>query len=287
MATQEIDLEALEKENEKFFEKAERALKELFDAAKVKNELDFAFALEPEERGFQDSGWSSAAETFIAYDEYVDFLNEGINTRFKFRIALAFYCHLSEASGFYEVPKKLLLVSEGDPYFRKAFHPIVEKHRRTGNAIIPNASYVFRDLVGHAKNVGFDELSEVFQEAFDSELRNAYAHANYILRPKEIRIKNKATNKIRIVSMPEFNQLFNKGLGFFQVLRGVLKEYIESYNPAKIIIGKLHDEPESPCKIEYLPQHKAFVISRADDYWRWVIDVREMFADEQHSNLTE
>lgn len=287
MATQEIDLETLEKENEKFFEKAERALKGLFDAAKAKNEMDFAFALEPEERGYQNSGWSSAAETFNAYDEYVDFLKAGINTRFKFRVALSFYCHLSEASGFYEVPKKLLLVSEGDPYFRKAFHQIIEKHRRTGNAIIPNASYVFRDLVGHTKNLGFDELAEVFQEAFDPELRNAYAHANYILQPKEIRIKNKATNKIRIISMPEFNQLFNRGLGFFQVLRGVLKKYIESYNPPKIIIGKLHDEPESPCKIEYLPQYKALVISRADDYWRWVIDAREIFADEQQSTDTE
>jgi hypothetical protein len=43
----------------------------------------------------------------------------------------------------------------------------------------------------------------------------------------------------------------------------------------------IDDEPESPCKIEFLPQHNAFVISRADDYWRWVIDAREIFADEQ------
>ncbi len=276
-----IDIEALEKQNEAFFEKAERAFKQLFDAAKVKNELDFAFALEPEERGYQNSGWSSAAETFIAFDDYLEFLNSGEATRFKFRVALSFYCHLSEASGFYEVPKKLLLVSEGDTYFRKAFDSIVEKHRKTGNAIVPNASKVFRDLVGHAKNLGFDELAEVFQEAFDPQLRNAYAHANYILRPTEIRIKDKATNHIRIISMPEFNQIFNKGLGFFQVLRNVLKEYMRSYVPAKIIIGKLSDEPESPCKIEFLPEHRAFVISRADDYWRRVIDSREIFADEK------
>lgn len=276
-----IDVEVLEKQNKEFFEKAERAFKGLFNAAKAKNELDFAFALEPEERGYQDVGWSSAAETFIAFDDYLDFLNSGIDTRFKFRVALSFYCHLSEASGFYEVPKKLLLVSEGDPYFRQAFHSIVKKHRDTGKAIVPNASKVFKNLVGHAKNLGFDELAEVFQEAFDPQLRNAYAHANYILRPGEIRIKDKATNHIRIITMPEFNQVFNKGLGFFQVLRSVLKEYMKSYIPAKILIGKLHDEPESPCKIEFLPLHNAFVISRADDYWRWVIDAREIFANEQ------
>ena len=280
-ASSNPEFAAGEKQNEEFFEKAERAFKQLFDAARARNELDFAFALEPEERGYRNSGWSSAAETFIAFDDYLEFLNSGEITRFKFRVALSFYCHLSEAGGFYEVPKKLLLVSEGDPYFRKAFDPIVEKHRQTGNAIVPNASKVFRDLVGHAKNLGFDELAEVFSEAFDSVLRNAYAHANYILRPGEIRIADKATNKIRVIKMPEFNQVFNKGLGFFQVLRNVLKEYMQSYVPAKIIIGKLHDEPEGPCKIEFLPEYKAFVISRGDDYWRWVIDAREIFADEK------
>lgn len=279
--TENVDIEALQKQNEEFFEKTEQAFKKLFDAAKAKNELDFAFALEPEERGYQNSGWSSAAETFITFDDYLEFLNSGEATRFKFRVALSFYCHLSEASGFYEVPKKLLLVAEGDPYFRKAFDSIVETNRRTGDAMVPNASAVFRDLVGHAKNLGFDELAEAFKEAFEPQLRNAYAHANYILRPNEIRIKHKATNHIRIISMPEFNQIFNKGLGFFQVLRDVLKEYMKSYVPAKIVMGKLSDEPESPCKIEFLPEHKAFVISRADDFWRWVIDAREIFADEK------
>src|SRR5260370_510203 len=185
------DTQEKENPNLEFFEKAERAFKQLFDAARAKNELEFAFALEPEERGYRNSGWSSAAETFIAFDDYLEFLHSGENTRFKFRVALSFYCHLAEASSFYEVP-----------------------------------------------------------------------------------------NKIRVIQMTEFDQIFNKGLGFFQVLRNVLKEYMRSYLPAKIIIGKLHDEPEGPCKIEFLPEYRAFVISRGDDYWRWVIDAREIFADE-------
>ena len=276
----DIDLVVLEKESAEFFQKAERAFKGLFEAARVKNELNCAFALHPEERGYQDSGWSSADETFLAFDDYLEYLDSSPNTRFKLRVMLSFYSHLSEASGFYEVPKKLLLVYEGDPYFRSAFHSITEKNRRTGNAMVPNASKVFRDLVGHAKNLGFDELADVFKEAFDPVLRNAYAHANYILRPNEIRIKDKATNHIRIISLAEFNLLFNKGLQFFHALRSVLKEYMLSYVPAKIIMGRLHEEPTSPCKIEFLPEHKAFVISRADDYWRWAIDAREMFADD-------
>jgi hypothetical protein len=71
-----------EKQNNEFFEKAEQAFKQLFDAARARNELDFAFALEPEERGYRNSGWSSAAETFIAFDDYLEFLNSGEITRF-------------------------------------------------------------------------------------------------------------------------------------------------------------------------------------------------------------
>ena len=280
----DIDLETLKKESEGFFQKSEEAFKHLFDEAKAKNELNCAFALHPEERGFQDSGWSSAAETFLAFNDYLEYLDSSPDTRLKLRVMLSFYSHLSEASGFYEVPKKLLLVCEGNPYFRSAFHSITETNRRTGNAMVPNASKVFRDLVGNAKNLGFDQLADVFKEAFDPVLRNAYAHANYVLRPNEIRIKDKATNKIRIISLAEFNLLFNKGLQFFHALRSVLKEYMLSYVPAKVIMGRLHDEPISPCKIEFLPEHKAFVISRADDYWRWVIDAHEIFADEEASS---
>jgi hypothetical protein len=279
----DVELETLKNESKRFFEKSEEAFKQLIDTAKAKNELNCAFGLHPEERGYQDSGWSSAAETFLAFNDYLEFIDSSPDTRFKLRVMLSFYSHLSEASGFYEVPKKLLLVCEGDPYFRSAFHSITEQNRRTGNAMVPNASKVFRDLVGHAKNLGFDELANVFKEAFDPILRNAYAHANYILRPNEIRIKDKATNKIRIISLAEFNLLFNKGIQFFDALRSVLKEYMMSYVPAKIIMGRLHDEPISPCKIEFHPEHKAFVISRADDYWRWVIDAREIFADEARS----
>lgn len=71
----EVSSDTQEKDNPnlEFFEKAERAFKQLFDAARAKNELEFAFALEPEERGYRNSGWSSAAETFIAFDDYLEF----------------------------------------------------------------------------------------------------------------------------------------------------------------------------------------------------------------------
>jgi hypothetical protein len=41
-----------------------------------------------------------------------------------------------------------------------------------------------KDLMGHSWLLGFYELSQVFDEAFDYDVRNAIAHANYTLAPE-------------------------------------------------------------------------------------------------------
>jgi hypothetical protein len=286
MTTNALDF----KDNDEFFESAERSLEELFKSAKLRNEVDYAFALEPEERGFKDSRWSSAGESFLAFNDYQKFLaredlldEDGRSSAIRIRIALSFYCHLSEAGGFYEIPKKMLSVASGDPYFRTAFARINPTHRHSGNRIVPNANAVFRDLTGHSSSLGFDELSRVFATAFDPDLRNAYSHANYILHSKWLRLKNRATNRIRVVSWEEFNNLFNRGVGFFQIMRGVVQDSISEYEPGKTVLGQLHDEGLGPIVIKYHPAEQCLVISGMNDYWRWVIDTREIFANQKHT----
>ena len=119
-------------ENEKFFEKSERAFRDLFDRARAKNELHFALSLNPEFRGEQDTGWSTADDAHIAFNEYLAFLRDGEFTALRARVALAFYCHLAEASGYYEIPKNMLRIVDGRSYNLWPFKDLVEKHRRTG-----------------------------------------------------------------------------------------------------------------------------------------------------------
>lgn len=59
--------------NVEFFEKIEGAFRELFDAARAKNELHFALALM---RGMQDAGWSTAEEAHRAFDEYSELVEK-------------------------------------------------------------------------------------------------------------------------------------------------------------------------------------------------------------------
>jgi hypothetical protein len=96
-------------QDESFLRRAERAFDSLFADAREKSEIDFVLALNPEFRGVQAVGWSSAEEVLRAIEDFSTFLNNGsIPIRLRIRSALGFYCNLCEASGLYEVPKNLI-----------------------------------------------------------------------------------------------------------------------------------------------------------------------------------
>jgi len=247
--------------NAAFFEKAETCLRQLFELARAKNELHFALSLAPEFRGRQGPGWSTAHEAHTAFEEYLEFLNEGALTPLKARVALAFYCHLSEASGFYEIPKNMLRIAEGERYNLWPFQQLVERHKVSGSIIAPNANKVLRDLAGHAKNLGLDALSEVFRDAFDSDLRNGYAHADYIVWDDGIRLRKRNGGHHQLVTWPEFHVHFHRGVNFFYLLGQIVQEYMQSYDPPKQIRGQLAEEPEGTWTIHSDSVRGAFSIS--------------------------
>lgn len=261
MATTEDHKDPYLQANALFYDKAEAAFRELFELAKVKNELHFALSLAPEFRGFQGPGWSTAQDAHEAFGEYLDFLNEGDFTSLKARVALALYCHLAEASGFYEIPKNMLRVSEGEKYNLWPFQNLVERHKISGAVIAPNANRVMRDLAGHSKNIGLDSLAEVFRDVFDPDLRNAYAHADYIVWDDGIRLRKRNGGYPKLVTWPEFNGHFLRGVNFFSMIGQIVQEYMRSYNPAKQVRGQLAEEPEGIWTIHSDPSRRSFSIS--------------------------
>lgn len=134
--------------NVAFYEKFETAMGGLFEAARLRNELHFALSLMSEFRGMRDAGWSAAQDAERAMSDYLEFLTDGPASRLKIRMALGLYCHLAEASGFYEIPKNLLGVAEGKGHSITPFHNLVEQHKATGIQIAPNANKVIRDSSG-------------------------------------------------------------------------------------------------------------------------------------------
>ena len=245
--------------NQAFFEKAERVLRDLFDRAKAAHELHFAMALMPEFRGEQDAGWSTADESVRAYDEFAELVRSLPKTPARVRVVLAFYMHVAEGAGFYELPKKLLLTIEGRGNNMWPFQNLVERHRASGEIIAPNANQIMKDLIGHASELGLTELAEVFRDAFDPGVRNAVAHADYIIWPDGLRLRRRNGGWPREIPWKDFTSLADRGLNLFAFIRHLSDEYVHSYETPKTIRSRMkNNEPLTDYTIYYQPVTGAF-----------------------------
>lgn len=155
----------------------------------------------------------------------------------------------------------MLRIAGGQGHVLWPFVDLVQEHKLTGDRIAPNANKVLKDLAGHAKNLGFDELSEVFRDAFDSDIRNGYAHADYVIWNDGLRLPKRNGGFPKRFTWEEFNAIFDRGVNFFHILRQLVTEYIQSYNPPKTINARLHDEPEMEWTIFCDPKSGAFGIT--------------------------
>jgi len=260
--------EEVEKENEgdvAFQEYVDRCLaawQELFDAAKAREEVQFAMALNPEFRGMQDAGWSTAEEATRALDEYLELLNGLKPSPVRIRVALALYSYLSEATGFYEVPKNMMRIASGDDYNLWPFQHLVEKHATSGAIIAPNANRVMRDILGHAEELGLERIKSIILETFDPEIRNGYAHADYIIWSDGIRLRKRNGGHPLVVSFDDFVSKLNRAIAFFKLLQEAMMTAVRSYNPPKRIIGRLNKKDiPLPALIAFDPATGRFSIS--------------------------
>lgn len=174
-------------ESEAFYARCVDAWGQLFDAAKAKNELDFAFALFPEFRGMQSVGWNTANDALTGLADYLEVIEKLEWSRGRIRVCLALYNHLFEASGLYEIPKNMLNIIEAGYFQMQPFRHIVRENRVTGQAISPNAKAVMQELLGHAKRLGFDQLVDLIATSFNAAVRHGYAHADYVVLNEAIR----------------------------------------------------------------------------------------------------
>jgi hypothetical protein len=216
-------------------------------------------ALMPEFRGAQDAGWSTADESIRAYDEFVALVKSLPASPVRVRVVLAFYTHVAEGAGFYEIPKALLLTVEGRGNNIIPFQDLVERHRKTGEIIAPNANRILKDLIGHASELGLPELAEVLRDAFDPDIRNAVAHADYIIWRDGLRLRRRNGGWPRTIPWNDFTSLIDRGLNLFSIIRHVADEYAHSYEAPKTIRSQLtKNEPLTDYTIYYDPTTRAF-----------------------------
>lgn len=197
-----------------------------------------------------------------AVREYFDLILATDEWRMKTRLMLSLYAHLSEASGLYEVPKNMLRLASGEGYNTWPFQHLTEARSATANIIAPNATKVMKDLISHSIETGHPELKDLIVEAFDFDLRNGYAHADYIVWRDGVRLRKRNGGRPRIIAFDDLVILVNRALAFFLAIEEVSNRFIVSYDPPKELMGRFNmEDPLFPCRIAWNPQRRTFTIS--------------------------
>ena len=248
---------------EDYNSRCEASLDELFKLASKTNISEFAFSLIPEFRGAQTHGWNTSEECRNAKDEMLEFIQtpDACPERIRIRIALSLYSNVCEASGFYEIPKNMLRVSSGERYNLYPFQDLVKKHNETGQLICPNANAIFKNLVGHATDLGLENLSAVLAETVDYEIRNAYAHADYVIWDDGLRLRKRNGGTIRIVEWNEFTYIVNKAMTFMDCIEHATHNAFMTFSPSRVVRGDMGTGRDHNITIEYNDKTGSFKIS--------------------------
>ncbi|MGI9403976.1 MAG: hypothetical protein ACR2OF_05660 [Hyphomicrobium sp.] len=238
---------------DEFADRCQVAFRRLFDMAKAKEEVQYAMALNPEMRGMQDPGWNTAIEARQTLEDYTKLLEIAPpGTSMRVRVALSLYCHLSEASGFYEVPKNMMRIASGEDYNLWPFRPLVASRSESGNLIAPNATKVMKDLLGHASELELEDLKSIILETFDFDLRNGYAHADYVIWDDGIRLCRRNGGHPKVVQFGDFEMKLNKSRALFMSLQNCVAEAMQAYAVPRRTKGRMNSrQPVMAAIISY------------------------------------
>lgn len=236
-----------------FHDRCVSAFRRLFGLARDNEEVPYALSLSPEMRGSRDPGWNTALEAKHTLDDYIQLLQLApAGSSMRVRVGLSLYSHLSEAAGFYEVPKNMMRIAGGEDFNLWPCSGLVEKHAASGARIAPNATKVMKDLLGHAGSLGLDDFQAIILETFDFDLRNGYAHADYVVWDDGVRLPKRNGGQPRVVPFSELTLKVNKSISLFTALNDTVAESMQEYAVPKRTSGRINSRnPVMPAIISY------------------------------------
>lgn len=223
----------------------------LFAFACKINEIDTFAALFLESRGAQDSGWNTVATASEVFSELKALGSKNAPlTRAELRQMLCLYAQLAEAGGVYEGLLNTMQVAQLKPYNLWPFQDLV-RVRHTPRAVIgPNANAMFRRLAEVATTIGMIGLAHLLEIAFRDDIRNAMAHADYILVPEGLRLRRRNGGQSKFVPNAEMVEAVQISIFFFELLHTFRQATAESFRPARTIVGRFSANPPMPHKLE-------------------------------------
>ena len=223
----------------------------LFAYARKINEVDTAAALSSEFRGVQAAGWKTTVTAHEVFGELAALgSKEAPLTQAELRQVLCLYAQLAEAGGVYEGLLNTMRVAQLKGYNVWPFQDLVRVRKAPRAVIGPNANAMFRRLAKVATEIGMTGLARLLEIAFRDDIRNAMAHADYILAPDGLRLRRRNGGDPMLVSYAEVTTALQVALFFFERLQAFQHAMTMSFRPARTIVGRLSENPPMPWTIE-------------------------------------
>ena len=172
--------------------------------------------------GMEDEGWEPHLESRALLEDLNSLLQiELTKDRFPdsdlttWRLGLLFYSHIVEMDAPYEVLTNLLRfrLSKGyspNPYY--IFLSDTEKKRYKNSRIFPRLKIEILRKLGNEAGI---PVAELFEEFYDSDLRNAISHSDFILTSESFRCRG-GSGAWRAFSLPleRVNEVITKAKVF-------------------------------------------------------------------------
>lgn len=224
----------------------------LFAFCRAINELDLAAALFNEFRGMQDAGWSTAITAHEVFSELQSLgQRESPLTVAEYRQMLCLYAQLSEAGGIYEGLLNLMGVVQLKPYNLWPFQDMVRVRSTPHRIIGPNANAMFRRLAESASSIGLPRLAELLAITFNDDVRNGLFHADYIIRHDGLRLRRRNGGHAYVISHEDIGGLVTIGITFFDLFTQLQRQTMESFRPAKRIVGRFSANTPMAHTVEF------------------------------------
>lgn len=216
------------------------------------NEIDTAAALSGEFRGAQAAGWNTVVTAHEVFHELqILGAKAAPFEQAELRQVLCLYSQLAEAGGVYEGLLNTMQVAQTKPYNLWPFHSLVRVRQSPPAVIGPNANAMFRRLAEVATSIGMTGLSRLLELAFRDDIRNAIAHADYILDPEGLRLRRRNGGPVALVSNAEITGALQIAMCFFELLQVFQKSIAESFRPARTVVGRFSNNPPMPWTIQW------------------------------------
>lgn len=242
-----------------FARRAGAVLDKLFKKAKASDEFEYVCAL-LRIRGMEAAGWDPLLETHELVADALGLLEAPLRRDTQVRLALLTYCHITEVEAFYAVLENMLRAIDGQRSSSQPFYHLYRKRKKTDGQfdkrIPPSAKRVVDCVRTHAEKLGETDVGGLLDEMFDSDIRNSFFHADYVLHGGEYRTRNGSFRRGKHVSSAlDVNDLMavvESGVGFYAAFMTVYLDHVRSYKQPKIVKGRLHGAENPPIDVELM-----------------------------------